>query len=77
MAIDRAAVLRAAEALLRQGQIEPAIAEYLRVVEDNPRDWKRAITRCDLYALELRGLAGSFRDVTARIERLTRSQARG
>ncbi len=77
MAIDRAAVLRAAEALLRQGQIEPAIAEYLRVVEDNPRDCKRAITRCDLYVLELPGLAGSLRDVTARIERLTRSQARG
>ena len=77
MAIDRAAALRTAEALLRQERLEPAIAEDLRVVEDQPRDWNTANTLCDHYVLELRGLAGPFRDVSERIERLTRSRARG
>ena len=49
MAIDRAATLRNAEKLLRQGKLEPAIAEYLRVVEDQPRDWNTANTLGDLY----------------------------
>ena len=49
MAIDRAAILKNAEKLLRQGKIEPAIAEYLRVVEDQPRDWNLANTLGDLY----------------------------
>jgi tetratricopeptide (TPR) repeat protein len=39
VAIDREATLRKAEKLLRQGRLENAIAEYLRVVEENPRDW--------------------------------------
>jgi tetratricopeptide (TPR) repeat protein len=39
VSIDRAATLRQAEKLLRQGQLEPAIAVYLRVVEDQPADW--------------------------------------
>ena len=39
MAIDRAATLRNAEKLLRQGKLDAAIAEYLRLVEDQPRDW--------------------------------------
>ena len=33
--IDRVAALRNAEKLLRQGKLEPAIAEYLRIVEDS------------------------------------------
>ncbi len=49
MAIDRAATLKTAEKLLRQGKIEPAIAEYLRLVEDQPRDWNLANTLGDLY----------------------------
>jgi len=49
VAIDRAATLKNAEKLLRQGKIEPAIAEYLRVVEDQPRDWNLANTLGDLY----------------------------
>ena len=42
MAIDRAATLRNAEKLLRTGKLEPAIAEYLRVVEAQPQDWNTA-----------------------------------
>ena len=49
MAIDRAAVLRNAEKLLRQGKLDAALAEYLRVVEDQPRDWNTANTLGDLY----------------------------
>ena len=49
MAIDRAATLKNAEKLLRQGKIQPAIEEYLRLVEDQPRDWNLANTLGDLY----------------------------
>jgi tetratricopeptide (TPR) repeat protein len=49
VAIDRAATLKNAEKLLRQGKMEPAIAEYLRLVEDQPRDWNLANTLGDLY----------------------------
>ena len=50
MPIDRADILRQAEKLLRQGKLERAIAEYLRVVEDQPRDWNTANMLGDLYA---------------------------
>jgi tetratricopeptide (TPR) repeat protein len=49
VAIDRAAVLRNAEKLLRQGKLDAALAEYLRVVEDQPSDWNTANTLGDLY----------------------------
>ena len=49
MAIDRPAILRNAEKLLRQGKLESAIAEYLRVVEDQPQDWNTANILGDLY----------------------------
>ena len=49
MAIDRAAVLRTAEKLLGQGKLELAIAEYARVVEEQPQDWATANTLGDLY----------------------------
>ena len=49
MAIDRAATLRNAEKLLRQGKLDAAIAEYVRVVEEQPRDWNAANTLGDLY----------------------------
>ena len=49
MPIDRAATLRNAEKLLRQGKLEPAIAEYLRVVQEHPSDWNTANTLGDLY----------------------------
>ena len=50
MPIDRAEALRKAEKFLRQGKLDSAIAEYLRVVEDQPRDWNAANTLGDLYA---------------------------
>ncbi len=46
---DRTAKLRNAEKLLRQGKLDLAIAEYLRVVEDQPRDWNTANVLGDLY----------------------------
>jgi tetratricopeptide (TPR) repeat protein len=49
VAIDRAATLRNAEKLLRTGKLEPAIAEYLRVVEAQPQDWNTANMLGDLY----------------------------
>ena len=49
MAIDRAATLKSAEKLLRQGKIEAAITEYLRLVDDQPRDWNLVNTLGDLY----------------------------
>ena len=49
MAIDRAAALKSAEKALRQGKIEPAIAEHLRLADDQPRDWSIANTLGDLY----------------------------
>ena len=49
MPIDRAATLRNAEALLRQGKIEPAIVEYLRILDEQPNDWTTANTVGDLY----------------------------
>jgi tetratricopeptide (TPR) repeat protein len=49
MAIDRAARLRNAEKLLRQGKPDAAIAEYLLIVEDQPRDWNTANILGDLY----------------------------
>jgi tetratricopeptide (TPR) repeat protein len=50
LALDRDATLKKAEKLLRQGRLEPAIAEYVRVVEESPRDWSTANTLGELYA---------------------------
>ena len=50
MAFDRDATLKKAEKLLRQGRLEPAIAEYVRVVDEFPRDWSTANTLGELYA---------------------------
>ena len=49
MAFDRDTTLRKAEKLLRQGRLDAAIAEYLRVIEDQPRDWNTANLVGDLY----------------------------
>jgi tetratricopeptide (TPR) repeat protein len=50
VAIDRAATLRNAEKLIRQGKLDAGIAEYLRVVEDAPGDWNAKNALGDLYA---------------------------
>lgn len=49
MAIDRAEAVKKAEKLLRQGKLDLAIAEYQRIVEDQPRDWNSRNTLGDLY----------------------------
>ncbi|MGH9309266.1 MAG: tetratricopeptide repeat protein [Vicinamibacterales bacterium] len=49
MAFDREDTLKKAEKLLRQGRVEPAIAEYLRLAEADPSDWMTANTLGDLY----------------------------
>jgi tetratricopeptide (TPR) repeat protein len=48
--IDRAATLRNAEKLIRQGKLPDAIKEYVRLVEDQPGDWNLANSLGDLYA---------------------------
>ena len=50
MPIDRAATLRNAEKLIRQGRLPDAIAEYVRLVDDQPGDWNLANSLGDLYA---------------------------
>lgn len=49
MAFDRDSTLRKAEKLLRQGRLDAAIAEYLQLIEDQPRDWNTANILGDLY----------------------------
>ena len=46
---DREAALKRAEKALRQGRIDAAIAEYVQVVEAQPRDWNSANSLGDLY----------------------------
>lgn len=49
MPIDREETLKKAENFLRQGRLDQAVAEYERVVEDQPRDWTTANALGDLY----------------------------
>ena len=46
---DREAALKSAEKALKLGKIDAAIAEYLRIVEAQPRDWNSANALGDLY----------------------------
>ena len=50
MPIDRADTLRNAEKLIRQGKLPDAIAEYVRLVDDQPGDWNLANSLGDLYS---------------------------
>ena len=49
MSLDRQAARRAAEKLLRLGKLQAAIAEYVRLVRDDPRDWDAAMFLATLY----------------------------
>jgi tetratricopeptide (TPR) repeat protein len=62
VAIDRESSLRRAEKLLRQGRLDGAIEEYLRVIEDQPTDWNTANLLGDLYvrAGQLDRAAGQY-----------------
>jgi tetratricopeptide (TPR) repeat protein len=46
---NRETALKAAEKALRQGRIDAAITEYVRIVEAQPRDWNSANALGDLY----------------------------
>jgi tetratricopeptide (TPR) repeat protein len=46
---DREATLKAAEKALKLGKVDVAIAEYVKVVEAQPRDWNTANALGDLY----------------------------
>ena len=46
---DRDAVLKAAEKNLKLGKVDAAIADYVKVVEAQPRDWNSANALGDLY----------------------------
>lgn len=50
MPIDRDATLKKAEKLLRQGKLDGAIAEYVRLLDDQPGDWSSVNALGDLYA---------------------------
>jgi tetratricopeptide (TPR) repeat protein len=47
--IDRDAALKSAEKFLRQGRLDGAIAEYVRVVTAYPNDWSSVNALGDLY----------------------------
>ena len=49
MAIRRDTALKKAEKLLRQGKLDGAIEEYVRLVEDRPEDWNSINALGDLY----------------------------
>jgi tetratricopeptide (TPR) repeat protein len=49
LAINRAEVLKKAEKLLRTGKLDLAIAEYVRLIEEQPRDWNMRNALGDLY----------------------------
>jgi tetratricopeptide (TPR) repeat protein len=49
LASAREEALKKAEKLLRQGKLDLAIAEYVRMVEEQPRDWNARNTLGDLY----------------------------
>src|SRR5690348_18480310 len=49
VAIDRDSALKKAEKLLRQGRLDSAIAEYERLVQDQPQDLTTANVLGDLY----------------------------
>jgi tetratricopeptide (TPR) repeat protein len=49
LAIDRAEALKKAEKLLRQGKLDLAIAEYVKMIDEQPRDWNTRNMLGDLY----------------------------
>lgn len=65
MSIDREAALKRAEKLLRQGKLDGAIQEYVRLVEDQPRDWNAINALGDLYVR-----AGEFDKAVAQFTRI-------
>jgi tetratricopeptide (TPR) repeat protein len=48
--VDRAAAVKRAEKLLRQGKLDGAIKEYVRLIAEQPHDWNAINALGDLYA---------------------------
>jgi tetratricopeptide (TPR) repeat protein len=69
--MDRDETLRRAEKLLRQGRLEAAIAEYARLVEEQPGDWATANLLGDLYVR-----AGQIDQAVAQYARIAEHLAR-
>ena len=69
MPFDREGTLRNAEKLLRQGKLDLAIAEYRKVIEDQPSDWNTANTLGDLYfrAGQLDKAIAQYNDIAAHL----------
>ena len=65
MPIDREATLKKAEKLLRQGKLDGAIAEYVRLIEDQPKDWNSINALGDLYVR-----AGQIENAVAQFTRV-------
>ena len=49
MPIDREATLKQADKLIKQGKLDAAIAEYVRLIDDQPQDWTALNALGDLY----------------------------
>jgi len=49
VAVNRDQVLQSAEKLLSRGKLDQALKEYLRVLEDNPKDISTLNKVGDLY----------------------------
>ena len=49
MATDRETTLKQADKLLRQGKLDGAIAEYVRLIDEQPQDWTTINALGDLY----------------------------
>jgi tetratricopeptide (TPR) repeat protein len=49
VAIDREETLKQADKLIRQGKLDGAITEYVRLVDDQPQDWATINALGDLY----------------------------
>jgi tetratricopeptide (TPR) repeat protein len=47
--IDREATLKQADKLIKQGKLDAAIAEYVRLIDDQPQDWNTINALGDLY----------------------------
>lgn len=69
MPFDREGTLRNAEKLLRQGKLDLAIAEYRKVIEDQPSDWNTANTLGDLYvrAGQIDKAVAQYNDIAAHL----------
>ena len=50
MAINREKINKNAEKYIKAGRLENAIAEYLTLLKDNPKDWQVRNQVGDLYA---------------------------